>query len=68
MGQYPLTLDRVLIRVGARVPWGRRCRGRFAKVNLRNLWVDVYGGYGYRCLNILCIYDMGNNACKFYLI
>lgn len=25
-------LDKTLARIGARVPWGRRCRGRFAKV------------------------------------
>lgn len=29
-----LSLDRTLMRVGARVPWGPRYRGRFAKVNV----------------------------------
>lgn len=29
---FRLQLDRVLVRVGARVPWGRLHRGRFAKV------------------------------------
>lgn len=31
---FHLQLDRVLVRVGARVPWGRLHRGRFAKVRL----------------------------------
>lgn len=29
-----LSLNRMLLRVGARVPWGRQHRGRFAKVPL----------------------------------
>lgn len=32
--QGGLWFDRALLRVGARVPWGRRHRGRFAKVKL----------------------------------
>lgn len=37
-----LSLDRTLVRVGARVPWGPRHRGRFAKVHLWRKRTECY--------------------------